>query len=122
MKILVVEPGKKPKPQEIDDSLKAMQKQVGGLIQALYPFEDHVALICNDEAKLLNLPMNRALRDDNGSVYDIVYGTFFLCSAPPDGDSFESLTRDQVEYFTKFFAMPEIFLSVNGRLMILRIK
>ena len=33
-----------------------MQAIVGGQIQALYPWEDSVALICNDEGKLLRLP------------------------------------------------------------------
>lgn len=38
MKVLLVEPGKEPCPAEIGEGLKAMQKVVGGLIQAIYPF------------------------------------------------------------------------------------
>ena len=79
MKIIVVEPQKKPVVREIDSGLESMQKVVGGSIEAVYPFEEPVALICNDEGKLLNLPLNRALRDENGTVYDIISGTFFLC-------------------------------------------
>lgn len=73
MKILVVEPAKRPYVKEIDHTLEEMQKVVGGSIQALYPFEDLVGLICNDEAKILPgfLP-NRALRDEDGNVYDII--------------------------------------------------
>lgn len=48
MRVLLVEPGKEPVLQEINGSLKSMQEIVGGTIQALYPFEEHVALICND--------------------------------------------------------------------------
>ena len=36
MRVLVVEPEHKPEVRDIDDSLKAMQKIVGGLIQPIY--------------------------------------------------------------------------------------
>jgi len=79
MKVLMIEPGKKPRKAEIDGSLQGMQQVVGGYTQAIYPFEDPVALICNEEGKILDLPFNRALRDEDGDIYDIVSGTFFLC-------------------------------------------
>ena len=49
MQIVLVEPNKAARPVEIEDNLHAMQALVGGPIQALYPWEDPVALICNDE-------------------------------------------------------------------------
>lgn len=101
MRILLVEPGKKPVVREIDGSLKSMQELVGGTIQALYPFEEPVALICNDEGKLLGLPLNRALRDEEGRIYDVIAGTFFLCGAPEGSDSFENLTEKNIRYFLK---------------------
>ena len=58
MRILVVEPERRPEAKEIGDSLGAMQEVVGGLIQSVYPFDDPVALICNDEGKLMALPAN----------------------------------------------------------------
>ena len=58
MQVVIVEPKKKPFVQNIDDTLTSMQQIVGGTIQAVYPFEKPVALICNDEGKLLNLPLN----------------------------------------------------------------
>lgn len=77
MRILVVEPVKRPYVKEIDHTLEEMQKVVGGSIQALYPFEDRVGLICNDEAKITGgFTPNRALKDENGNVYDIIFGTF----------------------------------------------
>ena len=63
---------------------------VGGPIQAIYPFPEPVALICHEEGKLLGLPLNRALRDKDGEIYDIIAGPFFLCGAPPDCDIFTS--------------------------------
>ncbi len=97
MKVLVIEPGKLPEEREITGSLADMQQLVGGCIQVVYPFAEEVALVCNDEGKLQGLPLNRALRDDKGKVYDIISGTFFLCVAPADSENFESLTEEQVK-------------------------
>lgn len=72
MRILLVEPGKAPRPTEIGDGLESMQVVVGGSIQAVYPFEEPVALVCNDEGKLLGLPLNRVLRLDTGEIYDVI--------------------------------------------------
>ena len=119
MRVMVVEPKKKPVVQDIGSDLESMQKIVGGSIEAVYPFADSVALICNEEGKLLNLPLNRALRDDDGEVYDIISGTFFLCAAPPDSEHFETLTDQQVKTYMERFAMPEMFLNVGGDLFVL---
>ena len=119
MQVVVVEPEKKPIVQDIDAGLESMQKMVGGSIQAIYPFEEPVALIANEEGKLLNLPLNRALRDDEGNVYDIISGTFFVCAAPPDSDRFAGLTDQQVKTYIERFATPEMFLNVGGDLFVL---
>lgn len=119
MQVIVVEPKKKPTAQDIGSDLESMQKIVGGSIEAIYPFEEPVALICNEEGKLLNLPLNRALRDDEGNVYDIISGTFFLCAAPPDSDHFAGLTDQQVKTYLEQFSMPEMFLNVGGDLFVL---
>ena len=119
MQVVIVEPKKKPVVQDIDSDLKSMQKIVGGPIEAVYPFDEPVALICNEEGKLLNLPLNRALRDDEGNVYDIISGTFFVCAAPPDSDRFVGLTDQQVKTYMEQFAMPEMFLDVGGDLFVL---
>lgn len=111
LRVLVVEPLRAPYSRELPDTLEEMQKLVGGTIQAIYPFDEPVALICHDEGKLLGLPPNRALRDENGVLYDIVCGTFFLCAAPPDSDSFESLSEEQLERYAARFRTLELFLA-----------
>ena len=120
MRILVVEPERRPVVREIDGSLKAMQKIVGGLIQPIPIIgEPDTVLICNDEGKLLNLPANRGLRDETGQIYDIVCGTFFICGAPADCDHFTSLTPEQIERYRERYHTPELFLRVNGRIVCL---
>ena len=111
MLVLMIEPGKAPRCLELSHSLEEMQKAVGGFIQILYPFGEPVALVCNEEGKLLRLPANRALRDESGAVYDIVCGTFFLCGAPPESEHFESLTEKQMERYTERFAPIELFVG-----------
>ena len=118
MKVLVVRPMEMPEVQEIDHTLSAVQELVGGTIQAVYPFDDPVALIANDEGKLLGLPWNRALTDDHGVPYDIVCGTFFVAGLKEDdfvvgiGDEdFTSLTEQQIEKYKDKYSN-EMILSV----------
>ena len=121
--VLVVEPGEKPKLRTIPHTLQAMQVLVGGPIQAVYPFEEPVALICNEEGKLEGLPPNRGLWDENGALYDVVCGTFFLCAAPLDEDTFHGLTEEQARRYEARFARPEIFLlGPDGQLLVLPVE
>ena len=117
MKILLVEPEKAPERVEISGDLESMQQIVGGSVQAIYPFEEPIALICNEEGKLNGLPLNRALRDEDGKIYDVITGTFFLCGAPSEEESFTSLSENQLEELEIRFHTPELFLRLNGRLV-----
>lgn len=123
MKVLVIKPENKPQVQEIDGTLESMQSLVGGTIQAIYPFEDQVALICNDEGKLLQLPMNRALRDgETGKTFDILCGTVFLCGAPAEEPYFTDLSEEQIQKYTEMFYYPEYFWKTNQGMFILRME
>ena len=108
MKVVLVEPGKMARMTEIDSSLQSMQKLVGGLIQAVYPWQDAAALVCSDEGKLLGLPLNRALQQD-GQIYDAVVGTFFVCGIREE--DFCSLTPQQTEKYLREFREPEMFMQ-----------
>ena len=70
--VLLIQPGKYPKTVAIEDSLEAMQALVGGDIEEYMPFEDEVALICNDEGKMNGLPLNRAVYAEPQEV-DMTY-------------------------------------------------
>ena len=97
IKVLLVEPEKYPKEIEIDDSLEAMQEVVGGDIEEYMPFDDDVAIICNEEGKVRGLPLNRAVYvqdNDKKEMVDIICGKFFICYAPPESESFQSLPDD----------------------------
>ena len=113
--VLIVEPGKKPYVKEIDSDLKSLQHEVGGWIEAIYPYEDPVALVCNEEGKLEGLPLNRALRDEDGDIYDVVAGTFLVVGLTDD--SFGSLTVEQMHKFSDHFKVPEQFVKLGDKIV-----
>lgn len=73
LSVLKIAPGQHPQQVEIDNDLKALQQAVGGSIGASYPFEDPAAIVYNDDGKLMGLPLNRALRDENGEMFRASY-------------------------------------------------
>lgn len=117
MTVLAVQPGEKPVILELEGTLKSMQNFVGGTIQAIYPFEDAVAIVCNDEGKLNGMKYNRALRNEAGEVIDILCGPFFICGL--GDEDFTSLTEEQLEIYYKIYEHPEVFLAVGGKLIVL---
>ena len=122
MRVLVVEPERRPEVREIDGSLGSMEEVVGGPLQMSYPFEDTVILARNREGSSMELPANRGLRDEDGQLYDIVSGTFFLCGVPGDSDHFTSLTPEQTERYQKQFYTPEVFLGMDGCIVCLPLE
>ena len=109
IEVLLVQSGKYPESVRIDPGLKAMQQLVGGYIEVIYPFDAPVALICNEEAKLTGLPLNRALYDENGKLCEIISGDFFLAYADPDADHYSSLPEEMMEKYKDMFQYPERF-------------
>lgn len=100
MKVLVVEPQKPCRVQEIE-SLADMQQLVGGDIEAVYPFQELVAVVCNADGKALGLPMNRPLLDKDYLPYDIIRGTFFITGLGQE--DFISLTDEQIQRYKSLY-------------------
>lgn len=113
MKVLAVEPGKVPYETEIESGLESLQKAVGGSIEAVYPYEDPVAVICNEEGKLMGLPLNRALKDEDGNIYDILAGKFLIAGLGEE--SFSDLSPDLMAKYKEKFFYPETILHIAGR-------
>ena len=114
LKVLVVEPDKEPYVKYIEPGYRALQQEVDGTIQGVYPFADPVGIICNDDGKWMGLPLNRALHDDNGTVYDIVAGTFVIAGLSED--DYCSLDDAMIEKYTHMFKHPEKFIQVAGEI------
>ena len=117
MRALVVEPLKEPYVKQIAPGYKSMQAEVEGTFQAIYPYDDPVALVCNDEGKLMGMDLNRGLRDDTGSLYDIVAGTFLVVGLGEE--DFTSLPTELIQKYTEQFQTPELFIHMDGKLAVL---
>ena len=114
---LLVKPNEYPQKVTIGAELKDLQEAVGGTITATYPFTDPVAIVCNDEGKLLGLPMNRALRDEHGQTYDVVAGNFLVVGLGKE--DFASLSPELAQKYEQHFHQPETFIRLGGHLVIL---
>lgn len=119
MNVLVVEPMKKPYLKDIDSGLHSLQQEVGGYIEAIYPYEDLVGLVCNEEGKMEGLPLNRAIYSKSGEMLDIIAGTFLIVGLSED--NFSKLPDELAEKYAKLFESPEIFYSMNGRIEVQKV-
>ena len=121
--VLLVEPNKYPKMIEIDDTLEVMQTVVGGDIEEYMPFEDEVAIICNEEGKITGMAPNRAVYEENSrEMLDIICGKFFVAYAPFDAERFQSLPPDLAEKYREKFKFPERFMRVNNEIVAVPFK
>ena len=95
IKVLKVEPMKHPEEVTLNNTFRALQAAVGGLIEIIN-LEDDVYLLCNQEGKLIDLPGNRRVGDD------IIAGTFYVCGSDEDGE-LGSLPAEKMNYYGKLF-------------------
>ena len=117
MDVLLVKPGMYPQAVQIGSELEDLQKAVGGDIEAVYPFNEEVALVVNDEGKINGSELNRALRDDNGQIYDIIAGDFLVVGLGEE--DFASLSPELMEQFEKECHQPEMFVRMGRSVMAL---
>lgn len=113
--VLVVEPGKRPYTKKIEPGLKSLQREVGGHIEAVYPFPEPVAIVCLESGKLDGCPLNRALRDETGAIYDVIAGTFLVVGLTEE--DFGSLSPELLQTFSQRFQNPEAFIMLDGQLL-----
>lgn len=116
MTVLLVKPNQYPQIVEMETGLESLQQAVGGFIECVYPFEESVGIVCNEEGKLENLPLNRALRDDDGHIYDVIAGDFLVVGL--NEDDFGSLTPEQIKQFEGHFHQPEAFVRTGKGIIV----
>jgi hypothetical protein len=111
--VVMVEAGKPAAMATIGSDLESLQKAVGGSIEAAYFYDDPIALICNEEGKLSGMPLNRAVKDENGEVMDIIAGKFFICGLGEE--DFASIPQELQDKYLKMFEKPETFLKIGHK-------
>lgn len=120
IEVLLVKPGQLAEMTVIKAGLSSMQEIVGGDIQAAYFFDEPVALVCNEEGKMNGSELNRAVKDDNGNIMDIIAGTFFVCGL--GDEDFTSLQPEYRDKFEKMFKNPEAFLKMGKGIMAIPVE
>lgn len=115
--VLSVKPFREPCVMTIPNKLRTLQDQVGGMIEAICPFEDPVAILLNDEGKLNGLLPNRRLYDSSGNMYDIITGTFLIVGLSED--DFCSLSEELTAKYMEKYKIPERMAFINGQINML---
>lgn len=95
IRVLYVEPHRKPFVTEVENTLEGQQKAVFGLIQYLYN-DDRTITVINDESKINGMEGNRRVEGD------VLVGPFFV--AGDTGENLCSLSDEQIEKYAKQFA------------------
>jgi hypothetical protein len=103
LNVLYIEPNKLPEKRTIKNTLEEKQKLVNGSIEYTYLSDSNdIAIVCNDEGKILGLPPNR----DIG--HDVICGNFFIVGDDPELGEDRSLTEEQIEKYSKYFGKESI--------------
>ena len=65
----------------------------------------------------MGLPLNRALWDEDGLMYDVIAGTFLVVGLGEE--DFVSLSPELAQKYEEHFHQPEAFLPLGRRLMVI---
>lgn len=109
--VLIVEPMKEPYIKTIGRGLKPLQNEVDGHIEAIFPFDDPVAIILNNDGKYQGFAWNRELYNGRGELCDVIAGTFFVVGVK--GEDFISLSEELAAKYMEKYKIPEQFTCVN---------
>lgn len=88
IKAILVQPNMRGKVIIIENSLKALQKAVGGRIETM-TFAEDAAVICNEEGRISNLPYNLKFLGHD------FYGTILIVGI--NGEEIDSLSENVID-------------------------
>ena len=109
IEVVKVSPQKPAEIVKIENTLRGLQAAISveapyvGLIEIIQPDNEgdwKICLLCNEEGKILNLPLNRRVGND------IICGTFYITSQDKYGN-LASLNEAQKQKYLNRFAEPE---------------
>lgn len=108
IEILLVEPGKAPRPATVNSTLEEAEGMLGGPAQLGCFLPQRVMLVSRQDTE--GLVPNRCIPGKK----EVIHGTFLLCGIPEEGDHFASLSHSQMEEFRSIFAGPGQFMEMGG--------
>lgn len=94
----IKDPGEQPIVANIPNTLEALQKAVGGHIEAV-TIASHLALICNEEGLIMWLPYNLTVCERTFAGPIVAVGVY--------GEKFVSLTPNQIREAMRLLREPE---------------
>jgi hypothetical protein len=87
--------------EKFDHSLENLQTFVGGYIEAIR-VNDSITIWINEEGKLIELPPNFYLTNQDGQAYDIVVGDVLIAGTDHEGETV-SLTDEEIKEIQERF-------------------
>ena len=115
MRVILVEPNTPPRIAEVENTLKSLQNTVGGYIEVISMdhLDPNIILICNEEGKIKDLPVNRILHDRYGNPLDYIAGIFIIC-AERNGE-FVSISKNLENKYLERFASEKVLWDDRQR-------
>ena len=102
IKVLYIPADGEATVREIGNHLLDMWDLVGGYIEVVRPFNDDVALVCNEEGRIV-----RGMQPNLVVNGQVIVGDVFICRTElgPEGEEFASLTDEQIEKYSNMFTV-----------------
>ena len=101
LKCIYITPHNSPIELNLEiNEYKVLRDAVKGMIEITHPFYDNIAIVGNDEAKLINMEGNRR-------VGKSIYAGPILIVGDNGGEDFTALTQKQADRYMERFAQPE---------------
>ena len=117
---LIIEPNQFPRKLRIENELSAFQKAVKGYIECI-DLPNGATIICNEEGKINDEPLNRILYDERGAIIDIVAGNMLIVGFDAEEGEFTSITEKQAEKATEEFMQPDMFFRTKDNIHMVNI-
>lgn len=124
IKALMVEPGKAPYEVDIPNTLEAFQKAVDGYIELVALSDtDPVVGICNEEGKINDLPLNRAIfadvKNPSKGIREIIAGNFLVVGT--SGSEFSDISPKLMEKYRDIYRYPEKFMETGRGILVVKL-
>lgn len=105
VKVMVFPVGEPGEVRVVDSGLESYQALVEGWIEAVTLKQDaagSITVYCDEEGKLKGKSNNAFLADDDGHIYDVLVGQFFVARDDANGDPTD-LTEEDIEFAREKF-------------------
>ena len=105
---------KEPELMDVDpDKIYDIVPPDGGYIERVFPFDDPVAVLCDEEGKLKGLPINRHIRYKNG-YKDFFVGTILIVGIDRNFEEI-SLDKDLADKYVDMFRSANISVGSSPK-------